>query len=76
MVILNLRFDGGWRNNDEASNGSDAVHLRNNTHQVWIHQCTFHNWISGAIEARSDNDSDVTPHHISVTESHFYDIHI
>ena len=75
VAFLNLTFDGNWPNPDDDGEGSDGLHLQNQVFNVWVHQCTFHNWIDGGIDARNDDDYDPMPHHISITNSHFYDIH-
>lgn len=75
VVFLNLTFDGNWPDPDRDGEGADGLHIHNNVRNVWVHRCTFNNWIDGAIDARVDEGFDILPRDISVTESHFYDIH-
>ncbi len=72
IVFLNLTFDGSWPDQDHDDEGADGIHLHNDAHHVWVHHCTFHNWIDGAIDARVNGGGGL-PHHISITSSHFYD---
>ena len=74
VVFLNLTFDGGWPDPHQDGEGSDGIHLHNRVYNVWVHQCTFHNWIDGAIDARNDDDFDEMPYDITITNSHFHDI--
>jgi len=75
VAFINLTFDGSWPEPDTDGEGADGIHLHNDVHHVWIHRCTFHNWIDGAIDARVDEGYGTLPRDISITESHFYDIH-
>ena len=75
VVFINLVFDGGWPHADRDGAGADGIHLHNRVTNVWVHQCTFHNWIDGAIDARNDDGFEEFPQNISITSSHFYDIH-
>lgn len=74
VILLNLEFNGNWPDPDEDGEGADGLHLHNNVHRVWVHRCTFHHWIDGAIDARADEGFETLPRDISITESHFYDI--
>lgn len=77
IVFLNLTFDGSWPHPDDDGEGADGLHLRNHAHNIWVHQCTFRDWIDGAIDARKDEVSgyDTQPYNITISSSHFYDIH-
>ena len=74
VVFLNLTFDGSYDRFDIDGEGADAIHLQNNVHHVWIHQCTMHNWVDGAVDARIDevDYNGPYPRNISITNSHFY----
>ena len=74
VIFLNLTFDGRWPHPNEGGDGSDGLHLHNQVSNVWVHQCTFHNWIDGGIDARNDSDYEEMPEDITITNSHFYDI--
>jgi cysteine-rich repeat protein len=74
VVFLNLSFDGQWPDRNRSGDGGDALHIHNNVHHVWVHQCTFYHWIDGAIDLRTDDDFNLRPHHITITNNHFFDI--
>ena len=74
VIFLNLTFNGDWADHDVDGDGSDGLHLHNRVFNVWVHHCTFHNWIDGGIDARNDNDFEPMPHNITITSSHFYNI--
>ena len=74
VIFLNVTFDGGWDDYREDAEGRDGINIRNGTHHVWIHQCTFFHWSDGAIDAKTD-DGYPLPHHISITNNLFTRIH-
>ena len=45
VVFLNLPSMG--TGSIPIRTGSRGIHLRNQVFNVWVHQCTFHNWIDG-----------------------------
>ncbi|MFZ9886133.1 MAG: hypothetical protein ACO3JL_01420 [Myxococcota bacterium] len=74
VVLLNLKFDGMWPNYTQDGEGDDGINIRNDTHHVWIHQCSFTNWIDGAIDAKVDAGFTL-PHHITISNSFFTKTH-
>lgn len=74
VVLLNLKFDGQWPNYTEDAEGDDGINIRNGSHHVWIHQCSFTNWVDGAIDAKFDEGFPL-PHHITISNSLFTKTH-
>ena len=74
VIILNLKFDGQWPDYTEDSEGDDGINIRNGSHHVWVHHCSFTNWIDGAIDAKADAGFPI-PHHITISKSYFTKTH-
>lgn len=74
VVILNLSFDGQWPNYTEDDEGDDGINIRNGSHHIWIHQCSFTNWIDGAIDGKIDAGFPL-PHHVTISKSFFTRTH-
>ena len=74
IVILNLKFDGQWPDFTEDGEGADGINIRNGSHHIWIHQCSFTNWVDGAIDAKMDAGFPI-PHHITISKNFFTKTH-